>query len=243
MIATLKDRLSTMVFAFRDKETNRFLFRITNIGTHEKPDFKFVFTPKESGILIDTSEKKRKDGCIDMYNCIQWTYMEYSYHPDGSFLCKLPEFPIKKYLYDNPEGVGERRCPLKEIKDVEFIAAVEIDNYSLCKKFLPAPQEVHMTCQNNSVFNGDTFNLLIYIKHRDFDINTFQHPLAISYVCRGISETLDIGIYIQKVERKSYKHYNEKLGWVYQNNMHRITPIRSCSKELVLSSLRGFVFP
>lgn len=112
--------------------------------------------------------------------------------------------------------MGERRCPLKEIKDVEFIAAVEIDNYSLCKKFLPAPQEVHMTCQNNSVFNGDTFNLLIYIKHRDFDINTFQHPLAISYVCRGISETLDIGIYIQKVERKSYKHYNEKLGWVYQ---------------------------
>ena len=54
MIATLKDRLSTMVFAFRDKETNRFLFRITNIGTHEKPDFKFVFTPKQSGILIDT---------------------------------------------------------------------------------------------------------------------------------------------------------------------------------------------
>lgn len=71
MIATLKDRLSTMVFAFQDKETNRFLFRITNIGTHENPDFKFVFTPKESGILIDTSEEKRTDGCIDMHDNIQ----------------------------------------------------------------------------------------------------------------------------------------------------------------------------
>ena len=243
MIAALKDRLSTMSFAFLDKETNRFLFRITNIGTYDNPDFKFVFTPKDSGILIDTSEKKRTDGCIDHQHCIQWNYMEFSYHPDGSFLSKLPKFPIRKYLNKNPDGIGERRCPLKDIKDIEFIASIEIDNYSLCKKFSPIPQEVHMICQNNSVFNGETFNLLVYIKHRDFDINTFQHPMAISYICRGISETLDIGIYIQKVERKSYKYYNEKLGWVYQNDMNRITPIQSCSKSSIFSSLKGLIFP
>ena len=154
-----------------------------------------------------------------------------------------PNFPIKNRVYTNPEGVGYRRTPLNEIKDIEIIADYRIENYDLCNKFIPDGSDTILNCPNRSLFNGEHISVSLYLKRKSHAVRTFILEDMLSIIQKDISENLDLGVIIQRVPPISHLHYDEKRKrWLSQDRMNCLTPITSKNNDLLKVVLRPVLF-
>jgi len=172
-----------------------FLFQIMNIGKNAD-DFKFNFNDNKASISIIHS---RNTGTIDKDALIN-PYGESTYHSDGTFMFKFPNYPIKEKQYYNPHGVGERRRPLTEIDDFEPLFNLEVYQYRLCQKIGNLKDKYEI--DNVPFFNGTPFGCVIMLlsyKYEDFQ--EIKDESSISIRLRRIGENIDLGLIFGKLNR------------------------------------------
>ncbi|WP_165021458.1 hypothetical protein [Dysgonomonas sp. ZJ279] len=200
-------------FHFEYNKVKKLLVNVTNIGTDANPDLKLSFTKKPSITCGDTGISYNHP------NCDQQTFtsnnIEMTYHKDGSYLRKLPK-NTPPYKYYNPFGTGKRFQSLDSVNSFICLATIEVQNYSICDEYVMSKKTLPIGIIEDNLFNGEPFIAIIYVKNKNFIINKLSCELFYStYV--HLSPNLDIGIYIQRIERKYPKRiYSEALkSYIY----------------------------
>lgn len=196
------------VFCFEFNNSNKLIANIINIGTYTNPDLKLSFGKKigiafgEAGINYDNI----KDGHTFTSNNI-----EFSYHNDGSYLRKLPQ-NSNSYKYFNPGGKGTRCTPLDEINSVLCLAIIEVQNYIICDDYLVRKKSLCINIKEDNLLNGEPFTAIIFVKNKLFPINKLSCEFFYSNYIE-LSSKLDLGIYLQRVDKKcSQRIYSKALN-------------------------------
>lgn len=196
------------VFCFEFSNSNKLLANVINIGTYTNPDIKLSFGKKvgivfgEAGINYDNIEDE---------HTFTSNNVEFSYHNDGSYLRKLPQNP-NPYKYFNPGGQGTRYNPLDEINSILCLAIIEVQNYIICDDYFAGKGSLFVNIKEDNLLNGEPFKAIIFVKNKLFPINKLSCEIFYSnYV--ELSSKLDLGIYLQRVEKKhSQRIYSKALN-------------------------------
>lgn len=143
------------------KGSQRFLFRVLNIGKGHIDDLKFVIIPPVKNLRFDYREYPE---CFSTQD-ILGQYGEISYHSDGSMLFKLNPMDEdqQRHVYRNPKGRGNRRTPISEIKDWEPILRITIRDYEKCRKVVAEKEAIFPW--RSSIFNGEPFECDLFLGH------------------------------------------------------------------------------
>jgi len=221
----------TVSFTFTYLSVQRLLVSITNIGSYENPDLKFCCS---HGIGMATGEKGfnyeySKDNFVV-------SNIELTYHPDGSFLRKIPSMPINEFKYYNPNGKGCRIRPLNDIKDYEPIAIIDIQNYQICEKYVSKKNDsLLINLEEELLFNGEPFAVILYLKNKLFIVNKLSCELFYSDYM-DISSNLDIGLFIQRIKaKKSQRVYSHSLKkYINTTTCNTICPCNEEVKKLIV---------
>ena len=216
------DENKRFVFFFEHDNINRLLANVTNIGSFQRPDIKLSFTKKvgsafgENGINYDNPK-------LDKHTFIS-SNIEFTYHHDGSFLRKLPKND-PPYKYFNPSGVGSRQQPLDKVESVVLLSAIEVQNYNLCDDYVINENTKSLGVNKNTLFNGEPFIAIIYVKNKEFIINRLSCELFYSNFIDNFSQKLDLGIYIQRISKKCPEkiYSNELKRTIYTSVSNTIT--------------------
>lgn len=192
------------VFCFSYNGTRKLLANVTNIGTYVNADLKLSFS-KRGGIVFG-DKGINYDGDIDDKHTFTTNNVEFSYHKDGSYLRKLPKNP-HPHKYFNPGGTGMRCEPLNEVKTIICLAIIDVQNYNICDNYLQENKKsLLVELKEDNLFDGEPFSAIIFVKNKNFIVNKLTCELFYStYV--DLSSELELGIYIQRIEKK----YPEKV--------------------------------
>jgi hypothetical protein len=198
---------------FKSKGIEYFLFQIINIGKITD-ELKFNFNDNQANTSVIHNKTTDKIEIDDVIN----PFGESTYHADGTFLFKFPNYPLKEKIYNNPNGVGERRKPLKEIFDFEPIFNIEIFQYRLCRKTGNLKEKFEIN--NELFFNGEPFGCIVLIlnsKYHDFPETNDKSSNSIRV--RNITENLDLGLAFAKIYRKGRFIFDTELKMnIFSNN-------------------------
>ena len=188
-----------IVFTSNRKE--HFLFQIMNIGKNTD-ELKFIFNDNKTHSSIIHSKEQGK---IETYDVIN-PFGESTYHSDGTFMFKFPNYPLKEKIYSNPHGIGERRKPLNEICDFEPLFNMEIYQYRLCRKSGTIKEKIEIT--NENFFNGEPFGCVILILNKYHDFYEINDESSRTVRIKSIAENLDLGLVFGRLNRKGRNIYD-----------------------------------
>ena len=234
---------------FEENGINRFLLKIINIGTYNIPQLKFTFGHGISLVdvdipIINQEELDESDeiakGLIPCSNC------EYSYHFDGSFLRKLPTFPIKEKTYFNPYGQNFHITPLDKIYDYMPIFVLDIKDSLACQPYRQTSKRksINYTCFNNELFNHNTYKVIIYLKNKNFIINQYTTNKFYSDIIGEISSELEIAIYVQcfAYEQPQPIYSKSWKGYITPKKFNTVNPCSPEAKEEISSGFSNNIF-
>ena len=200
-------------FFFKSNNREYFLFKVLRrINDKDEDDLKFIFNDPKSG----TGNIYAEEGRTLKDEDIIYPYGEVSYHPDGSFLHKFPEYPDPTKEYMNPQGTGFRRRRLDEIEDWEPLFQYDIFDYKLLRKKKPVPNhEKYVIGSSNSFFNGSSLELLIILVNESFEFESSESTVELIDRYKGIGRDLDLILAFTKISKKgnylNFKDSNKKF--------------------------------
>jgi len=185
-----------IVFVADGKE--HFLIRVMNIGK-SSDELKFSFNSHSNSSFVLHS---RNTGIIDEQD-IQHPYIEATYHSDGTFMFKFPNYPLAEKTYSNPHGKGIRRISLNKIMDFEPIFQVEVFQYNLCERITKTNNNYKLF--NNDLFNGEPFACIIGLLNCQYsDFLETNNKSSLSVRIRNIGEGLDLGLILGRVNHPGH---------------------------------------
>jgi len=192
------------------------LFQVLNFG-NKSDEIKFVFSNSKS----NTSIIHNKNTGIQAINDVINKYGESTYHSDGSFFYKFPNYPENKQ-YNNPHGEGMRRTPLDQIAMKESLFHYEVFRYQLCRKKKTIPAKEKISVQNEIFFDGTPFGCIIMLINKRYSFyETSNREDKVFIRLKGITDNLDLGIVFGKLTYKGHTIYDESLGKnIFTDNNH-----------------------
>lgn len=197
---------NNIVFQFEGNEY--FLFQILNFG-NKTDELKFIFNDGK----FNTAIIYNKDTGIQKFDDVLSKFGESTYHSDGSFFYKFPNFYLKKEQYSNPHGEGTRRTPLGKIFEDEPLFHYEVFRYQLCRKKKTISTNEKYLIQNDIFFDGNPFACVIMLINKNYSFyETYNQPHGIFIRLLNIAENLDLGIAFGKLSYKGYTIFDESLG-------------------------------
>lgn len=226
------------------------LFRTINIGTENEPDLKFSGFADYFIISNNNSREEKTyldEGDLD--NSIQYDKVEMTYHNDGSFLHKLPNYFDKNKIYHNPYGTGERWTPINYIKDFQPILNIGIRRmciYRPKKRETETTKVKNYTCENDDLFERQgTYLVVVYAKNNQMPICRYTTKDVYSDVLCSLNEKLDLCIMIQ---RHHYPNPPEYYSPKFKNYIkpYPVNSFSFCnreeSKNEIFSSFKDNIF-
>ena len=198
---------------------SRFLFQVVTIS-NDSDYLKFAFNSPQSTKLIYTEQ-----GFTYTDDSLLRSFGEISYKPDGALLIKFPKnSKDPKTIYDNPDGEGARRKPLKEIQDWEPVFIGKIIRYQDC--IVNKTDDVVELLRNDELFNGDPFQYIVYLGNSSNSHvpNGVQNsvPLRLS----KITDELDLFISVSKSVCSGFPFaFGNIKGWNSNNVVQVIDPL------------------
>lgn len=234
---------------FEENGINRFLLKVINIGTYDIPQLKFTFGHTISFVDVDVpiiNQDKLDESDKITKGLIPCEICEYSYHFDGSFLRKLPTFPVKQKTYLNPYGPKTRITPLDKIIDIMPVFVLEIKDSQTCQPYKQTTKKksINYKCINNELFNHSSYKVIIYLKNKDFIINQYTTNQFYSDIVGDISSKLEIAIYIQQFTyEKPQPIYSQSWkGYITPANFNAIYPCYPDSKNEICRAFSNNIF-
>lgn len=222
------------------------LFQVVNIGTKEYPDLKFSGF---SNLYINYKTESDKDddkGYLTEKETEQSTihsYIEFTYHKDGSFLSKNLDFKDNSKRYYNPYGTGARWTPINDIQDVQPVISIEIRRMEIYHpvKIEEERDLVHnYICKNSELFESSgQYFVAIYLKKKSKPIACFTTIQGYSDILCNINTKLDLCILFQRHSYpKAKPYYSKNFGGVW------VTPylhnsISFCNKETSIEEMNN----
>lgn len=207
-------KISKSVY-FTDKDNNaRFLFKILNYGKNTD-EIKVSFSSykdSKSVIYNDSNVISLDDSLIRKFG-------EISYHSDGSVLWKFPQTKSEPdTIIKNPNMVGSRRTPLKEIREWEPFFMGNIIKYDECK--IGKNNNIELIKYLPNIFTGQPFEYLVHLGHMRYQNPPNKKKEEFIYRINDIGMNLDLIIWIRK---SSYCGEHFQLGTIKGwNNDNRI---------------------
>lgn len=181
---------------FLSNEIEHYLFQLINIGK-DKDQLKFNFNDPKSATAIIHTETKLTINDNTLIN----DYGEASYHSDGSFILKFPNYPIKSKQYFNPKSEGSRRRPLNEIIDWEPLFRYDIFDYKSCRKKKIIKETDKFIFEQDSIFNGNSFSCIINLVNKNINLPLHNNKFEISTRVNNVTETLDLWLVIAPLNK------------------------------------------
>lgn len=196
---------NNIVFQFEGNEY--FLFQVLNIG-NKTDELKFIFHDGKFNSAIIYN----KNTGIQKFDDVISEFGESSYHSDGSFFYKFPNYPLKKKEYSNPHGEASRRTPLDKIIEDEPLFYYEVFRYHLCRKKKIISTKEKYLIQNDVFFDGNPFGCVIMLINKDCPFyETYNQPHDIFIRLENITKNLDLGIVFGKLRYEGHIIYDESL--------------------------------
>lgn len=186
-----------IVFLANGKE--HYLFQLINIGK-KTDELKFSFNDPSYNTAVIQSETKLTLDDSTLIN----SYGESTYHSDGSFIMKFPNYPIKSKQYYNPNSQGFRRTPLNSIIDWEPLFKYDIYDYAICRKRNEIKDLEKYTLSNDFIFNGTSFSCLINLANKKFNVPQHIDYDEISIKIESITDDLDLWLVISPLKESGY---------------------------------------
>lgn len=221
------------------------LFQVVNIGKKNIPDFKFTgFSNLYINYRSDNNKEDDK-GYLSEEEIDKSTihsYIEFTYHKDGSFLIKNMDFEDKSKRNHNPYGIGARWTPINDIQDIQSVISIAIRRMEIYQpvKLEEEGKMVHnYICKNAELFerNGQ-YLVAIYMKEKNKPIACFTTSQGYSDILCNINDKLDLCILFQRHSYPKAKPYYSKCfgGWItpYLNNS-----ITFCNKDTSIDELNN----
>ncbi|MCH7723195.1 MAG: hypothetical protein IIC76_07650 [Bacteroidetes bacterium] len=201
---------------FINNRSEYFLFQVMNIGKN-LDEIKFNFNdPKFSTAIIHLNETNTFDDSTLINK-----YGEATYHSDGTFMYKFPNYPIKEMRYNNPHGAGAKRMPLSNIKGWEPLFKFDIYDYNLCRKIKEIKDDEKIILINDHLFNGKSFSCLINFSHINYPVPILSDFSQLSTTVNSVTDNLNLWIVIISLNDKGYFIKMEPMGQkIFSQNNH-----------------------
>ena len=203
----------SILFYYNNNE--HFLFQAMNFGKHVD-ELKFSFNDPKTGTHLIHN---RKTGIIDKLDIMN-KYGELTYHADGSFLFKFPNYPLKDKIHINTSAVGNRRKPLNDIKEWEPIFHYEVFRYDACKRYKAINPKEKYALQNDIFFNGISFGCVVSLVNKNhYTYPTHNEDDSIYIRIEGVTKELDLCLAFGKLKEKGRILYMSEIGKeIFVNN-------------------------
>lgn len=220
------------------------LFQVVNIGTKNIPDFKFSgFSNLYINHKTDNNKEDDKGYLTEeeIEKSTIHSYIEFTYHKDGSFLTKNMDFEDKTKRYHNPYGIGVRWTPINDIQDIQPVISVAIRRMEIYHpvKLEEEGEMVHnYICKNTELFERDgQYLVAIYLKEKNKQVACFTTSQSYSDILCNVNDKLDLCILFQRHSYpKAKSYYSKRFGgrWItpYLNNS-----ITFCNKNTSIDEL------
>lgn len=127
-----------------------------------------------------------------------------------------------------------RYKPLNDIKTVILLATIDVQNYDICDNYFQENKKsLLVELKEDNLFNGEPFVAIIFVKNKNFIINKLTCELFYStYV--DLSSDLELGIYIQRVEKKhSQKVYSNAFNSFIYTTIRNTISLCDNSNEII----------
>ncbi|HMN17939.1 MAG TPA: hypothetical protein PKD03_09995 [Ignavibacteriaceae bacterium] len=186
-----------IIFLNNGKE--HYLFQIINIGK-KTDELKFSFNDPSCYTAVIQSEIRLTLNDSTIIN----SYGEATYHSDGSFIIKFPNYPIKSKQYFNPNKKGYRRTPLKSIIDWEPLFKYDIYDYDICSKQNEIKDLEKYVLTNDYIFNGASFSCLINLVNKNYKVPQHNKFDEISIKIESITSDLDLWLVVSPLKESGY---------------------------------------
>ena len=181
------------------------LFQVVNVGTKNIPDFKFSgFSNLYINHKTDNNKEDDKGYLTEeeIEKSTIHSYIEFTYHKDGSFITKNMDFEDKTKRYHNPYGIGVRWTPINDIQDIQPVISVAIRRMEIYHpvKLEEEGEMVHnYICKNTELLERDgQYLVAIYLKEKNKQVACFTTSQGYSDILCNVNDKLDLCILFQR---------------------------------------------
>lgn len=187
------------------KANNRYhgLFNVIQMGKGGVIDLKI--TNCFDGIPFVAQTQNPEKGFLtedEIINTKCYSFVELSYHPDGSCLYKYKDNDKNLESRFNPYGKLEKWTHTSQIEDFQpimFMCLRQMDIYKDIKGIKHNKKVYTYICENDDLFDMEgKYLILLYIRNKNFTVSRYTNSDSYSDIIANLNETSDLCIFIQR---------------------------------------------